>query len=194
MRAAWMALFVVGITAGRVPSTRPRPVHTSPAPLPPIAIDALAKSPQTNPLYFFWTGQCSQGTVARDWHSKLAKLFTATWIPNLGYPHRFRDTFAVEQLLSGTPIDQVSALLGHSSIKVTERHYVPWAKARQEQMEANVVPSWEGDPLIPRRGLQQVGDERRQAHARLRLRACVQHLGCHSSVGVKLRRQQHKRH
>jgi integrase len=116
-------------------------------PLPPIALDALAECPRTNPLYFFWTGQCSRGTVARDWHSKLAKLFNAAGIPN-GHPHRFRDTFAVEQLLSGTPIDQVSALLGHSSIKVTERHYAPWVKARQEQMEANVMRSWERDPLI----------------------------------------------
>jgi integrase len=116
-------------------------------PLPLIALDALAECPRTNPLYFFWTGQCSRGTVARDWHSKLAKLFAAAGVPN-GHPHRFRDTFAVEQLLSGTPIDQVSALLGHSSIKVTERHYAPWVKARQEQMEASVIRSWERDPLI----------------------------------------------
>ena len=116
-------------------------------PLPPLALDALNDCPRTNPLYFFWTGQCSRGTVARDWHSKLAKLFKVAGIPN-EHPHRFRDTFAVEQLLAATPIDQVSALLGHSSIKVTERHYAPWVKARQEQMEASVVRSWEDDPLI----------------------------------------------
>jgi integrase len=116
-------------------------------PLPPIALDALAECPRTNPLYFFWTGQCSRGTVARDWHSKLAKLFNAAGVPN-GHPHRFRDTFAVEQLLAGMPIDQVSALLGHSSIRVTERHYSPWVRARQEQLEANVMRAWEGDPLI----------------------------------------------
>jgi integrase len=116
-------------------------------PLPPPTRDALDECPRTNPLYFFWTGQCSRGTVARDWHSKLAKLFKAAGIHN-GHPHRFRDTFAVEQLLSGTPIDQVSALLGHSSIKVTERHYAPWIKARQEQMESSVIKSWENDPLI----------------------------------------------
>jgi len=39
----------------------------------------------------------------------------------------FRDTFAVELLLSGVPIDQVSLLPGHSSVKVTEKHYVPFA-------------------------------------------------------------------
>jgi integrase len=41
----------------------------------------------------------------------------------------FRDTFAVELLLSGVPIDQVSLLLGHSSVKVTEKHYAPFVKA-----------------------------------------------------------------
>jgi integrase len=54
----------------------------------------------------------------------------------------FRDTFAVELLLSGVPIDQVSILLGHSSVKITEKHYSPWVKARQEQLEASVRQSW----------------------------------------------------
>ena len=116
-------------------------------PLPPLALDALRECPRSNPLYFFWTGRCSRGTVARDWHSKLAKLFNLAGIHG-GHPHRFRDTFAVEALLSGTPIEQVSALLGHSSIKVTEQHYAPWVKARQDQMEASVIRSWERDPLI----------------------------------------------
>jgi integrase len=55
----------------------------------------------------------------------------------------FRDTFAVELLLSGVPIDQVSLLLGHSSVKVTEKHYSPFVKARQEQLENSVKLSWE---------------------------------------------------
>jgi integrase len=50
----------------------------------------------------------------------------------------FRDTFAVELLLSGVPIDQVSLLLGHSSVKVTEKHYAPFVKACQEQLENSV--------------------------------------------------------
>jgi hypothetical protein len=64
------------------------------------------------------------------------------------HPHRFRHTFAIAELVAGTPIDQVSVLLGHSSIKVTEKHYAPWVKARQDQMDASVIHSWEEDPLI----------------------------------------------
>jgi len=116
-------------------------------PLPPPVRDALDECPRTNPLYFFWTGECSPKTVADHWSSKLAKLFGLAGIAN-GHPHRFRDTFAVEQLLSGTPIDQVSALLGHGSIKVTERHYAPLVKASQEQTETSVIRSWENDPLL----------------------------------------------
>jgi integrase/recombinase XerD len=36
-----------------------------------------------------------------------------------------RNMFAVEMLLAGVPIDRVSMLLGHSSVKITEKHYSP---------------------------------------------------------------------
>ena len=58
------------------------------------------------------------------------------------HPHRFRDTFAVSLLLKGISLESVSKLLGHSSIKITKRHYAPWVKARQEQLEAEVRRIW----------------------------------------------------
>jgi hypothetical protein len=54
----------------------------------------------------------------------------------------FRDTFAVELLLAGVPIDQVSALLGRRSVKMTEKHCLPWGKARQKQLTASVRKAW----------------------------------------------------
>ena len=44
-------------------------------------------------------------------------------------------------------MERVSVLLGHGSIRVTERHYAPWVKARQEQLEQDVMHSWERDWL-----------------------------------------------
>jgi integrase len=55
----------------------------------------------------------------------------------------FRDTFAVELLNRGVPIDRVSLLLGHSSVKVTERHYAPFVKERQQQLEVYARLAWD---------------------------------------------------
>ena len=46
-------------------------------------------------------------------------------------------------------MDRVSVILGHSSIKVTEKHYSPWVRARQEQLEADIRRTWE-TPVILR--------------------------------------------
>ncbi len=41
-------------------------------------------------------------------------------------------------------------LLGHQSVRVTEKHYAPWVRARQEQLEADVRRVWGQlpDPLV----------------------------------------------
>jgi hypothetical protein len=67
--------------------------------------------------------------------------------------HRFRDTFAVGLLQSGVPLERVSVLLGHSSIKVTEKHYSAWTKARQEQLEADVARTWSAGELLDEKSL-----------------------------------------
>jgi len=64
-----------------------------------------------------------------------------------GHAHRFRDTFAVELLLAAVPRERVSILLGHTSVKVTERHYSPWIRERQERAEADVRRAWTQDPI-----------------------------------------------
>jgi hypothetical protein len=55
---------------------------------------------------------------------------------------------AVKLLLAGVPLDKVSILLGHSSIRITERHYASWTRSRQEQIEADLKATWCNDPVI----------------------------------------------
>jgi len=55
----------------------------------------------------------------------------------------FRDTFAVELLNKGVPIDRISLLLGHSSVRVTEKHYAPFVKERQQQLENYARMAWD---------------------------------------------------
>jgi len=42
-----------------------------------------------------------------------------------------RDTFAVDLLEHGTPLEEVSKALGHESIKTTEKHYPKWVRSRR---------------------------------------------------------------
>ena len=59
-----------------------------------------------------------------------------------------RRLFAVELLLTRVPIERVSVLLGHQSVRITERHYAPWVRSRQEHLEADLANAWKYDPLI----------------------------------------------
>jgi integrase/recombinase XerD len=116
-------------------------------PLPEFVVTALQQAPGTNSRYFFWTGESNPKSAVGDWQRSLRKLFQLARVRN-GHAHRFRDTFAVELLLAGVPIERVSMLLGHRSVKVTEEHYSPWVKARQEQLEADVRRAWGVDPVV----------------------------------------------
>jgi integrase len=95
----------------------------------------------------FWSGAGKLATAVRVWETRLRKVFDLARIPD-GHAHRFRDTFAVELLLAGVPMERVSVLLGHSSIRVTERHYSPWVRSRQEQLEADIASAWNRDPMV----------------------------------------------
>jgi integrase/recombinase XerD len=56
-----------------------------------------------------------------------------------GHSHQLRDTFAVELLRQGVPMEELSKLLGHTSIRTTEKSYAPWVTARQDRLNALVV-------------------------------------------------------
>lgn len=111
-------------------------------PIPPDVAELLRNTENSNPAYFFWSGNGSADSVYSDWHRTFEKVFAKANLGKRCHFHMFRDTFAVELLLAGVPIDQVSRLLGHRSIRVTEKHYSPWVYARQEQLEASVQKAW----------------------------------------------------
>ena len=120
-------------------------------PLPPDVAEALRNippGPSPNPRYFFWSGNGSPKSVVGNWQRSFRRLFKIADLrsddgsPKRCHPHMFRDTFAVEMLLAGVPLEQVSMLLGHKSVKITEKHYAPWVKARQEQLAVNVRKAW----------------------------------------------------
>jgi len=62
--------------------------------------------------------------------------------------HRIRGSI-LDGLRAADP-ERVSVLLGHSSVKITEKHYAPWVRERQEQMEADVRRAWKVDPILNR--------------------------------------------
>ena len=51
----------------------------------------------------------------------------------------------VQTCVELTPHIKAESLLGGGSIKVTEKHYSPWVRARQEQFEGNVRRTWGED-------------------------------------------------
>jgi len=109
-------------------------------PLPPAVIDALKDIPHVSEKYFFWSGNGDPKTTVADWQRGFRRLCELADVS--GHFHMIRDTAAVGWLTKGVPLDTVSILLGHSSIRITEKHYAPWVKSRQDMLEAVVMKTW----------------------------------------------------
>jgi integrase/recombinase XerD len=124
------------------------PVYTV---LPDSVLQALEATPRITTKNYLWSGYCKRESIAGLWEKRLKNLFALAGVSKgqgNAISHRFRDTFAVELLLAGVPIERVAILLGHQSVRVTERHYNPWVRSRQEQLEADVARTWERDPVL----------------------------------------------
>jgi integrase/recombinase XerD len=114
--------------------------------LPDFVARVLATVPRCSDRFWFWSGNGQLETATKDWQGRLLELGKKVKISRI-HAHRFRDTFAVNLLKDGTPLDRVSILLGHSSTRITEKHYALWLRVRQEQAEADVRRSWQIDTL-----------------------------------------------
>jgi integrase/recombinase XerD len=117
--------------------------HVS-VPLPPdVAAEILAV--KNGNEYLFWTGGGLETSAVTNWQHDLRTLFRAAFGKDTNFtPHCLRDTAACSWLTAGIPMEEVSKLLGHTSIKTTEKHYSAWAQARQDRLDSLVVAAWKG--------------------------------------------------
>jgi site-specific recombinase XerD len=94
---------------------------------------AALKALPVESAHFLWSGngrvESATGSARRtvDCISKISGVKAR--------PHRFRDTFAVELLAQGVDIRTVQLLLGHESIKTTEKHYAPFIARFQQRLD-----------------------------------------------------------
>lgn len=113
-------------------------------PLPPDVALELTAVLNGNPRYLFWGGNGLEQSAVTNWQHDLRSLFRATFGDDTNFtPHCLRDTAAVEWLSAGIPMEHVSKLLGHASVKTTEKSYAPWVKGRQDYLDSLVVGAWE---------------------------------------------------
>jgi site-specific recombinase XerD len=109
------------------------------------ALNAIPRRPKMHLDQFFWSRKCNHRVLAGMWTPRIRLLNQYLSFKNeQGEPmdfhsHMLRDTFAVELLLAGVSIEKVSRLLTHSSVRTTEKHYAPWVKAREEQLEQEAI-------------------------------------------------------
>jgi site-specific recombinase XerD len=118
--------------------------HVS-VPIPPAIAEELLEVLNGNARYVFWSGNGEEESITKTWAKYyIAPVFKKAGLAGQGHmmSHRLRDTFAVDLLQKGVPLEEVSKLLGHESIRTTEKHYARWVKGRQDRLDSLVMRTW----------------------------------------------------
>jgi integrase/recombinase XerD len=129
----------------RIVTTRQKTGTDVSVPIKPEVAKELLAVLNGNPEYVFWSGKGEEESLAKGWANRyIAPLFEAAKVESNGHmrSHRLRDTFAVDMLENGVPLEEVSKMLGHESIKTTERSYAKWVKGRQDRLDSLVMAAW----------------------------------------------------
>lgn len=118
-------------------------------PLPLEVVQALGtiprRQPHVRPGYYFWSAGTKIDWLTVQWTRRISELNRFLSLqdedgrPMTFRSHMLRDTFAVELLLHDVPLEEVSKLLTHDSIRMTERYYSPWIKKRREKLHDSMV-------------------------------------------------------
>jgi integrase/recombinase XerD len=110
-------------------------------PIPQHVAERLLAVHGGHAAYFLWNGTATPKSVVAGRVHTLGKLFDKAGMPD-AHSHMLRDTFAVEWLKAGLTLFEVSKLLGHASVKTTEKYYAPWVKGLQDKMENSMRAHW----------------------------------------------------
>lgn len=109
-------------------------------PLPKHVVQAIKECDEGDEFYFYRHVGKPKSAIT-EWQQRLKLVYEMAGVVD-GHSHRLRDTFSVDLLQKGVALETVSQLLGHTSIKTTQKHYAPWVKTRQDALEAAVKGTW----------------------------------------------------
>ena len=116
--------------------------------IPHQAAVAVLAIPPMSEMYFLWSGNGRPETAVRGWRRSLEHVYTAADLKRNGkklraHTHMPRHTFAIEKLNAGASLEDLSLLLAHHSIKITERHYLRFDQRRQERLTRAAMVDFE---------------------------------------------------
>jgi integrase/recombinase XerD len=120
-------------------------------PLPEELVAALATLEPYSGGYYFWhrrsgrrQEQSSTKTVKGNFSKLLNTVFEKAGIPSDSHlvSHRFRNSFAVDLIGRGVPLETVSLMLGHQSLITTENAYADFCEGYMNRAEQIVRDAW----------------------------------------------------
>jgi integrase/recombinase XerD len=111
-------------------------------PIPAPVAERLGTIRNGHADYFFWNGTATRKSVVAGRVHTLGELFDKAKMP-YAHSHMFRHTFAIEWLKAGLTLFEVSKLLGHASVKTTEKYYAAWVQGLPDKMENSMRAHWQ---------------------------------------------------
>jgi integrase/recombinase XerD len=141
----------------RVETCRTKTGTAVSVPVPPEVAEEILTVPNTNPEFLFWSGNGKHKSLLTTFQRRyILPVFKEAGLYDENahmVSHRLRDTFAVDLLQKGVPMEEVSRALGHASIRTTEQSYAKWAPGRQDRLDTLVMGTWDttARPANPKR-------------------------------------------